>query len=86
MQKGKNWGKQITLSMGLDFHFIWVSGAELIFMAEIQYAISTFSEYSLSTRLDGSVKLLRCSENSSKKIGEILALFNSHSNCRSAVN
>lgn len=83
--KRKELGKQTTSSMGPDFHFIWVSGAELIFMAEIQYAMSAFSEYSLSTR-HGSVNLLRCSENSSKKIGEILALFNSHSNWRSAVN
>ena len=46
----KELGKQITLSMGPwpDFHFIWVSDAEFIFMTEIQYATSTFKEYSLS--------------------------------------
>lgn len=65
--KRKELGKQITLSMGPwpDFYFIWSSDTDLNFMAEIQSAISTFNEYSLSTH--GSVSLLRCSENSSKK-------------------
>lgn len=81
----KEQGNQVTISMGPwpDFHFIWISDVVLIFMAEIQYAISTFDEYLLSTCL-GSFNLLRCPENSIR-IGKVLALFNSHSNWRSPV-